>query len=138
MPDLSRFHIAQSGTYATALTELKQGRKLSHWMWFIFPQLTALGRSATAKRFGIDDLDAARAYLADPVLGPRLIGAAQAMLSHPDRQAEAMLGHIDALKLRSCATLFRAAGGGPEFQAILDTFYSGNPCPLTLTALGNA
>lgn len=136
MHDLSRFHTAQSNVFASALSELQRGQKTSHWMWFIFPQLKSLGRSATAKHYGIEDIAQARAYLEDPVLSDRLMRAVRAVLSHPDKTALSMLGPIDALKLRSCATLFRAAGGGPEFQAILDTFYDGKPCGLTLAALG--
>lgn len=135
MSDLSRFHIAQAGSYATALQELRQGAKQSHWMWFIFPQLTALGRSATARHYGINDLDEARAYLADPDLSGRLEEAAGAVLGHPEKPVEAIMGGIDALKLRSCATLFREAGGDPVFQQLLDAFYDGQPCPLTLRAL---
>ena len=135
MPDLSRFHDAQADSYATALAELRAGRKASHWMWFIFPQLAVLGRSATAKYYGIEDLPEARAYLADPVLGPRLEEAAEAVLRHPDLSAEQIMGHVDGLKLRSSATLFREAGGGAVFQRLLDTFYDGAPCPRTLEAL---
>jgi uncharacterized protein (DUF1810 family) len=105
-------------------------------MWFVFPQLAALGRSPTAKHYGIAGLAEARAYLAHPVLGPRLHEAASAILMHGDERPETILGPIDALKLRSSATLFREAGGGPDFQAILDSFYAGEACPLTLAALG--
>ncbi len=136
MLDPDRFLTAQEGTYDTALRELRAGRKASHWMWFIFPQLTALGRSGTAKRYGIDGLAEARAYLAHPVLGPRLIEAAGAVLTHPDRSAEAIMGGIDAKKLRSSATLFEAAGGDEVFSELLDTFYGGARCPLTLDLLG--
>ena len=136
MPDLARFLSAQHATFPTALAELKRGRKETHWMWFIFPQLAALGRSATAKHYGIAGLAEARAYLAHPVLGPRLHEAASAILMHGDERPETILGPIDALKLRSSATLFREAGGGPDFQAILDSFYAGEACPLTLAALG--
>jgi uncharacterized protein (DUF1810 family) len=135
MPDLSRFHDAQSDTYATALAELRAGRKATHWMWFIFPQLAELGRSATAKYYGIADLAEARAYLADPVLGPRLEEAAEAVLMHPGLSAEQIMGPIDGMKLRSTATLFREAGGGAVFQRLLDTFYDGAPCARTLEAL---
>ena len=131
MPDLSRFHDAQDQTFDTALAELRAGQKRSHWMWFIFPQLASLGRSTTARYYGLAGLDEARAYLADPVLGERLSQAAKAVLMHPERDATEIMGGIDALKLRSSATLFKAAGGGEEFQAILDTFYDGAPCPLT-------
>lgn len=136
MSDLRRFHSAQEPVFQTALAELESGRKTSHWMWFIFPQLRSLGRSPTAQHYGIENLEEARAYLDDPVLKDRLTRAALAVLSHRDKSAKAMLGPIDALKLRSSATLFREAGGGPEFQAILDAFYAGQPCSLTLEALG--
>lgn len=135
MSDLTRFHDAQDASYDTALAELTAGAKRSHWMWFIFPQLRGLGRSPTAMHYGIADLAEARAYLADPVLGPRLSACANAVLAHQGRPAQAVLGPIDALKLRSCATLFDAAGGGPEFRAILDGFYDGAPCPKTLALL---
>lgn len=135
MPDLERFHAAQASTFSGALAELERGSKTSHWMWFIFPQLKSLGRSPTARRYGIADLAEARDYLNDPVLQDRLQRAARAVLTHPERTAPQILGPIDALKLRSSATLFREAGGGPEFQAILDTFYNGLPCSLTLAAL---
>lgn len=134
--DLVRFHDAQADTYATALAEVTRGRKESHWMWFIFPQLKVLGRSGTAQFYGIADLAEARAYLADPVLGPRLHACARAVLAHRGLPAVAIMGSIDALKLRSCATLFRQAGGGAEFQQILDAFYDGQPCAATLAALG--
>ena len=135
MPSLTRFHEAQADLYGTALAELQAGRKRSHWMWFIFPQLASLGRSGNAKYYGIDDAEEARAYLDDPVLGPRLIACAEAVLSHPDRSAEEIMGGIDAMKLRSSATLFREAGGGASFQRILDTFYGGEPCGRTLREL---
>ncbi|WP_372839833.1 DUF1810 domain-containing protein [Phaeovulum sp.] len=132
---LARFHEAQQDVWPVALAELRAGLKQTHWMWFIFPQLAALGHSATAKHYGIADLAEARAYLADPVLGPRLHDAARAVLSHPHSSAQDMFGQIDALKLCSSATLFEAAGGGPEFAAVLDTFYAARRCPLTRTAL---
>ena len=141
MTDLSRFHSAQRDSWPTALAELLAGAKQSHWMWYVFPQLRVLGRSPTAQLYGIADLAEARAYLADPVLGPRLREAAAAMLLHTDRTAEAILGTVDAMKLRSCATLFEAAAGrGGEqdavFAAVLDAFYGGVRCDLTLQALG--
>ncbi len=135
MPDLTRFHDAQDGIFGDALAELRDGHKRSHWMWFVFPQLASLGRSTTAKFYGINDLDEARAYLADDVLGPRLVEAAQAMLAHAGTPPDEVLGGIDALKLRSSATLFREAGGGPEFHQIINTFYGGEACPLTLAEL---
>lgn len=136
MYDLDRFHSAQASVFDRALAELQAGRKTSHWMWFIFPQLKSLGRSATALRYGIEGLAEARAFIDDPLLSDHLTRAAQAVLTHPQLSAQAILGPIDALKLRSSATLFREAGGGPEFQAILDTFYAGEACALTLADLG--
>jgi uncharacterized protein (DUF1810 family) len=135
MADLSRFHAAQAGVIDTALAELRAGRKRTHWMWFVFPQLKGLGRSATAEVYGIDGLDEARAYLADPVLSARLTAAARAMLGHAGRPAGAVLGPVDALKLRSSATLFRAAGGGPEWAALLEAFHGGEACAETLRML---
>ena len=132
---LSRFHEAQAGTIDTALAELREGAKRSHWMWWIFPQLAGLGRSATAQRYAIRDLAEARAYLADPVLSARLTAAATAVLSHAGRPAGDIMGPVDALKLRSSATLFREAGGGPEHQAVLDAFFDGTPCAQTLSHL---
>ena len=133
--DLTRFVSAQEDSWPAALAELEAGRKATHWMWFIFPQLASLGRSGTAKRYGISGLEEARAYLAHPVLGPRLTTAARALLAHEGQSAETILGATDALKLRSSATLFDAAGGGPEFRRVLDTFHDAEPCPLTLEAL---
>ena len=136
MPDLDRFLAPQEESFAAALAELRRGRKESHWMWWIFPQLAALGRSGTAKAYGIADLDEATAYLAHPVLGPRLREAARAMLAHQGTDPARVLGGIDALKLRSCATLFAAVPGAPpEFRALLDAFYDGEADPLTLAAL---
>ena len=136
MADLERFVSAQEGTYATALANLRRGRKESHWMWWIFPQLASLGRSGMAKAYGIADLAEAEAYLAHPVLGPRLVEAARAMLMHRGRDPAAVLGGIDALKLRSCATLFAAVPGAPgEFREMLDAFHGGEADPLTENAL---
>jgi len=133
--DLTRFLTAQADTYDTALAELGAGRKRTHWMWFIFPQLRGLGRSDRARFYGLADLAEARAYLDDPVLGPRLSACAGALLGHQGETAEAIMGPVDGMKLRSSATLFREAGGGPEFQALLDAFYRGAACPLTLELL---
>lgn len=133
--DLARFRNAQARVHERVLDELRSGRKRSHWMWFIFPQLGELGHSPTAKYYGIANLDEARAYLADPVLGERLTECANALLQHDGRVPEEILGPVDALKLRSSATLFREAGGGPTFQAVLDSFFGGDACPVTLSAL---
>lgn len=136
MADLARFHQAQGGgTQAVAVAELRAGRKTSHWMWFVFPQLAALGRSGTARHYGIADLAEARGFLADPVLAGNLREAAGAILANRGTAPEAVLGGVDALKLRSSATLFREAGGGKIFQQLLDEFYGGEACSLTLEAL---
>jgi uncharacterized protein (DUF1810 family) len=133
--DLARFRAAQdaSGTYDAALAELRAGRKRSHWMWFVFPQVAGLGHSPTAVRFAIGSLDEARAYLADPVLGPRLQEAALAALEAPAASAEALLGGIDAVKLRSSMTLFaRAAPEQRLFVRVLDRWYAGEEDRATL------
>jgi uncharacterized protein (DUF1810 family) len=132
--DLQRFVEAQDsgGTYARALDELRAGRKTSHWMWFVFPQIAGLGHSPTAVRFAISGLDEARAYLAHPVLGPRLREAAQALTELPGRSPEYVLGGIDALKLRSSMTLFaRAAPDEPVFGAVLEQYFAGAGDPET-------
>lgn len=139
MPDLDRFLAAQAATHAAALAELGQGRKAGHWMWWTFPQLACLGRSPTARAYGIADAAEARAYLAHPVLGPRLVEAARAMLGNRGQRPEAVLGEVDALKLRSAATLFAAQPGAPpELRAILDAFYGGEEDPLTRAELARA
>ena len=127
---LERFVRAQDegGSYASALAELRRGRKTSHWMWFVFPQLAGLGRSSTAQFFAIGSLEEAEAYLAHPVLGPRLREAAQVVAGLADLSAEDVLGSVDALKLRSSMTLFaRAAPAEPVFQTVLDRFFDGRP-----------
>lgn len=130
---LERFVPAQDDSYATALSELRQGRKQSHWMWFIFPQLRGLGRSAASYHYGIADLDEARRYLAHPVLGPRLVACAEAILAHGDTPAETIMGPVDAAKLRSSATLFAAVEDAPPvFDSILRIFFQGQPCRRTL------
>ena len=132
MHDLDRFVQAQAATYDAALAELRAGRKTGHWMWFVFPQVEGLGRSPTAQHYAISGLDEARAYLAHPVLGPRLRESAEALLGVPDRSAEEILGGIDALKLRSSMTLFaRAAPDEAVFRAVLERFYGGEADPET-------
>ena len=130
--DLDRFVAAQESVYDRVKAELQSGRKQSHWMWFVFPQIAGLGSSDMAKRYAISSLDEARAYLAHPLLGPRLLDCTRAMLAHAgERSAEAILGGIDAVKLRSSMTLFEAAGGDPAFAACLDAFYGGERDPET-------
>jgi uncharacterized protein (DUF1810 family) len=127
--DLERFVAAQDdgGTYERALAELRAGRKTSHWMWFVFPQVAGLGHSPTARRFAVRSLDEARAYLEHPVLGARLRESAQALLDLGTADAGRVLGVIDALKLRSSMTLFaRAAPEEPRFEAVLDRFFGGS------------
>jgi uncharacterized protein (DUF1810 family) len=128
--DLERFVQAQDadGTFQRALAELRRGRKSSHWMWFVFPQLAGLGRSATARFYALDSLAEARAYLAHPVLGPRLRECAEALLALPGQDPVAVLGPVDAMKLRSSATLFaRAAPDEPIFARLLDRYFEGVP-----------
>ena len=128
MADLQRFLDAQDegGTWDTALAELRAGRKRSHWMWFVFPQLAGLGRSAMAQRYALAGLDDAREYLAHPVLGPRLRACAEALLALPVPDAERVLGPVDALKLRSSVTLFAlAAPQEAVFREVLAACFSG-------------
>jgi uncharacterized protein (DUF1810 family) len=120
------------GGHERALAELRAGAKRSHWMWFEFPQLTGLGSSPTALHYALADLEQARAYLADPVLGPRLYDCCEALLAAPASDPVAILGPTDALKLRSSMTLFaRADPGQPLFDAVLARFYAGERDPLT-------
>ncbi|HEV8570699.1 MAG TPA: DUF1810 domain-containing protein [Actinoplanes sp.] len=133
--DLDRFVSAQAGIYRDALAELTAGRKRTHWMWFIFPQIAGLGSSPIAQRYAIASLDEARAYLAHPVLGPRLRECARALLAVEGRSAEEILGYPDDLKLRSSMTLFGRAADDPDvFEAVLERYYDG-PDPRTLALL---
>lgn len=133
---LDRFLSAQQGVYESALAEIRQGRKTGHWMWFIFPQLRGLGRSATAEYYGIDSIGEARAYLAHPVLGSRLRQCVEALASIDRESAEAVFGPVDSLKLRSSLTLFaQAAPDEPLFAAALDRWFDGRADPLTLDLL---
>jgi uncharacterized protein (DUF1810 family) len=130
-PDnLERFVAAQDsgGTYRQALAELQVGRKTSHWMWFVFPQIAGLGHSETSRRYAINSLAEARAYLDHGVLGPRLLESAQALTQHAGRSAEDIFGGIDARKLQSSMTLFlRAAPGETVFKTVLAQFFDGLP-----------
>jgi uncharacterized protein (DUF1810 family) len=124
--DLSRFTEAQASAWPVALAELKAGRKQSHWMWFIFPQIAGLGSSLMAVRYAIASADEARAYLADALLGARLREGIAVMLAHRGQSAEAILGGIDARKFRSSLTLFEAVAAEPElFAEAVDAFYGG-------------
>ena len=127
---------AQEPVYAQVLAELRAGRKASHWMWFIFPQLTALGRSATALRYGIDDLGTAQAYLRHAVLGPRLVECTRLVLGVDGRTAHEIFGSPDDLKFRSSMTLFgRADPGQPAFAEALAKYYDGIEDPRTVELL---
>ncbi|MGD0393156.1 MAG: DUF1810 domain-containing protein [Acidimicrobiales bacterium] len=132
--DLERFVAAQDagGAYDRAVSELQDGLKVTHWIWFVFPQIAGLGRSATSKAFAISSLEEARAYLDHPVLGPRLIECAGIVATGPQSGAEQILGVIDAQKLRSSMTLFmRADPGQPVFQHVLDRYFGGRADPAT-------
>jgi len=132
--DLERFVAAQdaAGTYDRAVAELRAGRKTGHWMWFVFPQIAGLGYSPTSRRYAITSLEEARAYLAHPVLGPRLIECATILTGVPGRSAEQILGELDAQKLHSSMTLFtRAAPGEPVFRQVLDQYFGGVPDSVT-------
>lgn len=133
---LDRFIEAQDRIWPAPLEEIRAGHKVTHWMWFVWPQLRGLGRSETALHYGIRDLDEARAYLADPVLGPRLKEISEAMLVHEGVSPEAVLGPVDAMKLRSSATLFEAAGGGDVFVRLLEAFFTGQRCEATRNMIG--
>ncbi|MFW8633884.1 DUF1810 domain-containing protein [Cribrihabitans pelagius] len=134
--ELEMFVEAQDTVWADVLSELSAGRKTSHWMWFVFPQLAELGRSHMAQLYGIEDLAEATAYLNHEKLRARLAEVSQLMLQHRGKAPEQILGGIDAKKLRSSMTLFAAVPGAPEdFGEVLDAFFDGSPCPLTTAAL---
>ncbi|WP_066683280.1 DUF1810 domain-containing protein [Caulobacter sp. CCH9-E1] len=136
MADLSRFVEAQASTYQTALAELRRGRKESHWMWFVFPQIQGLGSSPTARFYAIADLAEAKAYLAHPVLGPRLREVAATINALPGDDAHAVFGSPDDLKLRSSLTLFQAAAPDePAFGQALGKYFGGARDPRTLERL---
>jgi uncharacterized protein (DUF1810 family) len=122
--ELERFVAAQNGIYESVVRELRAGRKSSHWMWFVFPQIAGLGYSAMSARYAISGLDEARDYLAHPILGPRLRECAGLVLACGARSADEIFGSVDAMKLRSSMTLFgRAAPHEPLFADVLDRFF---------------
>jgi uncharacterized protein (DUF1810 family) len=136
---LQRFVEAQDPVYETVLAELRAGAKRSHWIWFVFPQVRGLGHSATAVRYGISSLDEARAYLAHPVLGPRLRECARLVAGIDGRSADDIFGWPDNLKVRSSMTLFaQATDENAEFRAVLDKFYDGEDDPATIELLSAA
>ncbi len=136
--NLSRFVQAQERDYDQALSELTLGRKRTHWMWYVFPQLDGLGSSPITKLYSIKSEDEARAYLKHPTLGPRLLACAEAILSVDGKSAREILGSPDDLKLRSCATLFaHVSPPGSVFEHILEKFYAGERDAATLRLLAS-
>ena len=134
--DLTRFVEAQAPIYDRALAELRHGRKASHWMWFIFPQLAGLGMSAMSERYAIGGLDETRAYLANGVLGPRLVECVEALLALHGKSAADVLGSPDDMKLRSSLTLFaQVSPDGSVFQRALDQYFAGAQDERTLRLL---
>lgn len=137
--DLQRFVEAQERVYDAVLTELRAGRKRSHWIWFVFPQLRGLGTSATAQRYGISSLEEARAYLAHDELGPRLRECADVVARSEQASADDLFGWPDNLKVRSSMTLFSRASDDPTVRAVFDQvltkYYDGEPDPLTVERL---
>ena len=134
--NLHRFAAAQEGVYAQALAELQLGRKRTHWMWFIFPQLKGLGSSPMAETYGLSGPPEAAAYIAHPLLGLRLLQCTEALLLHRGEPVQAILGATDALKLRSCLTLFARVAPPPRvFDQALRCLYNGQADPLTLRLL---
>ncbi|GAC1401883.1 MAG: DUF1810 domain-containing protein [Mycobacterium sp.] len=141
--DLRRFVDAQDRVYEAVLAELHEGSKRSHWIWFVFPQLRGLGRSSTAERFGISSLAEAQAYLAHPVLGPRLRECTRLVTAIDGRSVDDIFGWPDNLKVRSSMTLFAraaedAAEGSADFRAVLEKFYGGQDDPATVQLLSAA
>ncbi|PWJ24821.1 uncharacterized protein (DUF1810 family) [Branchiibius hedensis] len=136
--DLERFVSAQDtgGSYQQAVRELRRGRKTSHWIWWVFPQIAGLGQSPTSREYALADVDEAGAYLAHPVLGQRLRDATTALLAAPGDDPVAILGDIDAVKVRSSMTLFAATDPAePVFQQVLDRFYDGQPDLRTISLI---
>ena len=137
--DLQRFIQAQDADYDRALLEIKRGRKRSHWMWYIFPQFEGLGFSATSRRYSIKSTEEAVAYLAHPVLGPRLKECAEAVLDVEGRSAHEIFGSPDDMKLRSCATLFACVSPAASvFHRLLDKYFESRQDPKTLGLIGVA
>lgn len=135
--DLGRFIEAQAPHYDVALAELNDGRKYTHWMWFIFPQVEGLGTSPMARRYAIKSPAEAIAYIAHPLLGARLLECTKAALGHRDRSAHEIFGSPDDAKFRSSLTLFELAGGGPIFLEALRVFFEGQCDPATISIYAN-
>jgi uncharacterized protein (DUF1810 family) len=137
--DLTRFVVAQEATYSHALAEIRDGRKASHWMWFIFPQFRGLGSSPTSVHYGIGSIEEAQAYLAHPILGRRLVECAEAALQIEGRSALEVFGSPDDMKLRSSATLFAAVSSdGSVFHRLIEKYFAGKPDARTIELLSRA
>ena len=137
--NLGRFVLAQKADYNQALSEIKKGRKRSHWMWYIFPQFKGLGRSHTSQLYAIKSVAEAKAYLSHPVLGPRLTACAEALLQVEGRSANEIFGSPDDSKLRSCATMFaQVSPAGSVFERVLSKYFQGKRDRTTLDLLGVA
>ena len=134
--NLKRFLKAQETDYSTALSEIKNGRKRSHWMWYIFPQIQGLGFSEASKYYGIKDVNEAEAFLNHPILGNRLLNICKALLELPENNVHKILGSPDDVKLKSSMTLFVTTGTDPVFQAVLDKFFDGEKDQATLKLIG--
>lgn len=133
MSDLARFLTAHEQEYGTALAEIRAGKKRSHWMWFIFPQIKGLGMSPTSQFYAIEDLNEAEAFIKHPVLGKTLVEISNALLQQSKRNATSVFGSPDDTKLRSCMTLFsKVADTNPVFQIVLEDFFNGQPDRRTL------
>ena len=136
--ELEMFIEAQDTVLDEVRAELKAGTKTGHWIWFVFPQLASLGQSRMSQLFGLHDLAEATAYLAHPELRTRLIEVSNLMLTHEGKAADAILGSIDAQKLKSSMTLFAAVPGAPEeFRRVLDVFFDGQTCGRTLSEIAS-
>lgn len=133
---LDRFLSAQAHSYDNALREIRAGRKRSHWMWYIFPQIAGLGFSSTAQFYAIRDLNEAKAYISHPVLGARLLEISRALTQLPCSDPTSVMGYPDDLKLCSCMTLFELVSDDPVFAEVLDKFYGGRRDARTLRLLG--
>lgn len=134
--DLSRFTKAQEQDFKTAFKEIKNGRKISHWMWYIFPQIQGLGKSSTSQHYGIKDLNEARAFINDPYLGGNLKKISMALLELEENNAVAIFGKPDDIKLKSCMTLFSCISeDGSIFHKVLEKYFDGRQCKRTLSII---
>ncbi len=138
MAELSEFIAAQDKVWPQVIAELRAGRKTSHWIWYVFPQLAILGRSQMARHFGLTGVAEAAAYLSDPILRTRLEEVTGLLLATGDDPVQ-VLGQVDAMKVRSSMTLFAAVpGASPNFQRVLDQMYDGSACPTTMAAISGS